>query len=180
MQFSFFFFCSFLRPTKREKALRFFCTQKEKGNKRDQNSSHSSSLGASGHHHQPVAKRVLFGNDKKKMVKVRVLVRVVSFLRSRERAFCVGRCRRAFSVKKGTTKDTKRRAPDAFEGRRDGKKSTARPRGRRRKQENYKPNKGARAARRTSRRPRSSRTACRSPRIIGLNNFSTTRRLHQK
>jgi hypothetical protein len=128
MQFSFFFFCSFLRPTKREKALRFFCTQKEKGNKRDQNSSHSSSLGASGHHHQPVAKRVLFGNDKKKMVKVRVLVRVVSFLRSRERAFCVGRCRRAFSVKKGTTKDAKRRAPDAFEGRRDGKKSTARPR----------------------------------------------------
>ena len=65
MQFSF-FFCSFLRPTKREKAFRFFCTQKEKGNKRDQISSHSSSLGASGHHHQPVANRVLFGNDKKK------------------------------------------------------------------------------------------------------------------
>ena len=131
MQFSFFFFCSFLRPTKREKALRFFCTQKEKGNKRDQNSSHSSSLGASGHHHQPVAKRVVFGNDKKKngpSTRSRSSRLVSSVARTR---FFVGRCRRAFSVKndeKGTTKDAKRRAPDAFEGRRDGKKSTARPR----------------------------------------------------
>ena len=129
MQFSFFFFCSFLRPTR--KSAPFFCTQKEKGNKRDQNSSHSSSLGASGHHHQPVAKRVLFGNNNKKngqSTRSRSSRLVSSVARTR---FFVGRCRRAFSVKndeKGTTKDAKRRAPEAFEGRRDGKKSTARPR----------------------------------------------------
>ena len=127
MQFSFFFFCSFLRPTR--KSAPFFCTQKEKGNKRDQNSSHSSSLGASGHHHQPVAKRVLFGNDKKKMVKVRVLVRVVSFLRSRERAFLSDDVVVPFRLK--TMKREQQKTPNdarRVEGRRDGKKSTARRR----------------------------------------------------
>ncbi len=129
MQFSFFFFCSFLRPTEKKRSV-FFVPKKKKG-----------ISGTKIRHIRVRLARVVtttsrsrsafcLGTTKKngQSTRSRSSRLVSSVARTR---FFVGRCRRAFSVKndeKGTTKDAKRRAPEAFEGRRDGKKSTARPR----------------------------------------------------